>query len=72
MPRYHFGLVDSQTVADEGGQWLPDNDTAERVAKQIAERLWIDRPQLRNRSFAILVTDEDGERVCRVPIDPTH
>ena len=72
MPRYHFDLVDSRTVADEGGQWLPDNDTAQRVAKQIAQRLWDDRPQLRNRSFAILVTDEDGERVAWVPIDPHH
>ena len=39
MPRYHFHLVDSQTVADKGGQELPDNATAETVAKQLAERL---------------------------------
>jgi hypothetical protein len=56
-------------VADEGGQELPDNATAERVAKQLAERLRGDLPQLRNRNFAVVVTDEDGERVCRIPID---
>jgi hypothetical protein len=69
MPRYHFHLVDSQTVADKGGQELPDNATAERVAKQLAERLRSDLPQLRNRNFAVVVTDEDGGRVCRIPID---
>ena len=24
---------------------------------------------LRNRNFAVLVTNQDGERVCRVPLD---
>ena len=55
MPRYHFHLVDSQTVADNDGQELPDNATA---------RLWSNLPQLRNRNFAIVVTDEGGERFC--------
>src|SRR5215216_1883991 len=72
MPRYHFHLVDSQTVADKGGHELPDNATAERVAKQLGERLRGDLPQLRNRNFAIVVTDEEGERVCRIPIDPSN
>jgi hypothetical protein len=72
MPRYHFHLVDSETVADKGGHELPDNDTAERVAKQLAERLRGDLPELRNRNFAIVVTDEDGERVFRIPIDPSN
>jgi hypothetical protein len=56
-------------VADKGGQELPDNATAERVAKRLAERLRGDLPQLRNRNFAVVVTDEDGEWVCRIPID---
>jgi hypothetical protein len=72
MPRYHFHLVDSETVADKGGHELLDNATAERVAKQLAERLRGDLPQLRNRNFAIVVTDEDGERVFRIPIDPSN
>jgi hypothetical protein len=69
VPRYHFHLIDWETLADEGGQELPDNATAERVAKQLAERLRGDLPQLRNCNFAIVVTDEAGERVCRIPID---
>ena len=69
MPRYHFDLVDSKTVADEGGRVLPDNATAEKVAKEIAARLREERPELKHRNFAILVTDQDGERICRAPID---
>jgi hypothetical protein len=42
------------------------------LPKQIAERLWDDLPELRNRNFAIVVTDERGERVCQVPIDRSH
>jgi hypothetical protein len=57
MPRYHFDLVDSKTVADQGGQELPDDATAKTVAKQIAARLRQERPELKNRNFAIRVTD---------------
>ena len=72
MPRYHFHLIDSETLADKGGHELPDNAAAEMVAKQLAERLRGDLPQLRNRNFAIVVTDEDGERVFRIPLDPSN
>jgi hypothetical protein len=69
MPRYHFDLVDSKTVADQGGQELLDDATAERVAKELAIRLRAERPDLVNQNFAILVTNQDGERICRAPID---
>jgi hypothetical protein len=69
MPRYHFDLVDSKTVADEGGQELPDDAMAERIAKQLAASLRKAQPELKNRNFAILVTTQDGERICRVPLD---
>jgi hypothetical protein len=69
MPRYHFDLVDSKTIADKGGQELPDDAMAERIAKQLAASLRKAQPELKNRNFAILVTNQDGERVCRVPLD---
>jgi hypothetical protein len=69
MPRYHFDLVDTKTVAHESGQELPDDAMAEKVANEIAARLHRERPELTGRNFAILVTNEDGERICRVPID---
>ena len=69
MPRYHFDLVDSKTIADKGGQELPDDAMAERKAKQLAASLRKAQPELKNRNFAILVTNQDGERICRVPLD---
>jgi hypothetical protein len=69
MPRYHFDLVDSKTVADHGGRELPDDATAESIAKQLAASLREEEPELMNRNFAILVTNQDGERICRVPLD---
>lgn len=73
MPRYYFDLVDSKTVADEEGQDLPDDDvTAMEVAETIAARLRRERPELRNRHFAILVSSQDGEEVGQVPLDTLH
>jgi hypothetical protein len=39
------------------------------VAREIAARLRKERPQLKNHNFAILVTNQDGERIFRAPID---
>lgn len=72
MPRYHFDLVDSKTVADEGGAELPDDIQALDVAEEIARRLLKERPELEGRNFSILVTDQDGEEIGRVPLDVLH
>ncbi|WP_246208196.1 DUF6894 family protein [Bradyrhizobium rifense] len=72
VPRYHFNLVDSKTVADEGGADLPDDIVALDVAEEIARRLLAERPQLRNRHFSILVTNQEGEEIGKVPLDVLH
>jgi hypothetical protein len=72
MPRYHFDLVDSKTVADEGGAELSDDIQAMDIAEHIARRLRQERPELKDRHYAILVSDEDGQEVCRVPLDSIH
>jgi hypothetical protein len=72
MPKYHFDLIDSKTVADEGGQILADDTIAMNVAKEIARRLLTERPELTDRHYSILVSNEDGEEVGRVPLDIIH
>jgi hypothetical protein len=72
MPKYHFDLVDSKTVADEGGAEVSDDIKAMDIAKQIARRLLTERPELKDRHYAILVSNEDGEEVGRVPLDLIH
>jgi len=72
VPRYHFDLVDSKTVVDEGGAELPDDIDALDVAEEIAKRLLGERPELKGRHFYILVTNEDGEEIGRMPLDVLH
>ncbi|MDF0519492.1 hypothetical protein P0R31_19830 [Bradyrhizobium yuanmingense] len=72
MPQYHFDLVDSETVADEGGADLPDDIKALDVAEEIARRLLEERPELKGRHFSILVTNEEGEEIGRMPLDVVH
>jgi hypothetical protein len=72
MPRYYFDLIDSKTITDQGGQELPDDHTAKNAAEMIARRLASEQPQLLNRHFAIVVTKQNGEKLCRVPLDLLH
>jgi hypothetical protein len=72
VTRYHFDLVDSTIVVDEGGAEAPDDVTAMDIADQIARRLLAERPELRNRHFSILVSNEDGDEICRIPLDIVH
>jgi hypothetical protein len=72
VPRYHFDLVDSRTVADEGGAEMSDDIAAMDAADLLAKRLLQERPELKHRAFAILVTNEDGEEICRIPLDLVH
>ncbi|MBH5399817.1 hypothetical protein HZZ13_18790 [Bradyrhizobium sp. CNPSo 4010] len=72
MPRYHFDLVDSETVADEGGADLRDDIKALDVAEEIARRLLEERPELKGRHFSILVRNEEGEEIGRLPLDVLH
>jgi len=72
VPRYHFDLVDSHTVADEGGAEMADEISAMDAAELLARRIVQERPDLKNRGFSILVSDENGEEICRFPLDIVH
>lgn len=72
MPLYHFDLVNWKTIADQGGAELSDDIEAMDSADAIARRLLGERPHLRKRYYAILVTNDHGEEVCRLPLDVIH
>jgi hypothetical protein len=38
----------------------------------LAKRLVQERPELKNRHYAILVTNEDGDEIGRIPLDIIH
>jgi hypothetical protein len=68
MPRYHFDLIGKQTIIDHAGLDLPDDVVASDAADRLANELYSIRPELRRQHSSILVTDEDGEEVCRTPV----
>jgi hypothetical protein len=72
MPLYHFDLVNTRTVTDEGGAMLSDDIAAMDSADAIARRLLGERPELKNRHCSILVTNEQGDEICRLPLDIIH
>jgi hypothetical protein len=72
MPLYHFDLVNWKTIADQGGAELSDDIAAMDSADSIARRLIGERPDLRKRYYAILVTNDVGQEVCRLPLDIVH
>jgi hypothetical protein len=72
MPLYHFDLVNTKTVADQGGAELTDDIAAMDSADNIARRVLCERPELKNRHYAIVVTNEDGDEICRLPLDIIH
>jgi|ERR1700744_2680184 hypothetical protein len=68
MPRYHFDLIGKQTVVDYNGLDLTDDVMASDTADRLANELYSSRPEFRHQHYSVLVTDEDGEEVCRSPI----
>jgi hypothetical protein len=72
MPLYHFDLVNTKTITDQGGAELPDDIEAMDSADEMARRILDERPSLKDRHYAIVVTNEDGEEVCRLPLDVIH
>ena len=72
MPLYHFDLVNWKAVVDAGGADLADDIEAMNSADVIARRLLERLPQLKNRHYAVLVTNEEGDEVCRLPLDVVH
>jgi hypothetical protein len=72
MPIYHFDLVNTKTIEDEGVAELRDDLEAIDSADMIARRILDDHPELKNRHYFILVTNEDGEAIVRLPLAIIH
>jgi hypothetical protein len=74
MRRYHFDLVDTNTVTDASGAILDNDDQATKVARKLVEDVREQRPELVGHGYEILVRRDSGEEVVRVAIDlaPRH
>jgi hypothetical protein len=72
MALYHFDLVNTKTHVDAGDADLPDDIEAMDCADTIARKVLRIRPEARNHRYSILVTNEEGEEICCLPIDIIH
>lgn len=72
MPFYRFDLVNTKSIEDEGGTELEDDIEAMDSADMLARRILKERPDLKNRHYYILVTNEDGEEIVRLPLAIIH
>src|SRR5262245_30951113 len=67
-----FRSGERKAVVDASGADLTDDIKAMNSADVIARRLLERLPQLKNRHYAVLVTNEAGDEVCRLPLDVVH
>ena len=64
MPRYFFHLESGEErVADRRSQILPDEGSAVREAKEVADAL----RRYRREAWRVIVTNEWGHEVTRIP-----
>ena len=72
MPLYNFDLVNWKAIVNAGDAELMDDIAAMDSADTISRRLLARLPHLKNRHYAILVTNEEGDEICRLPLDVIH
>jgi hypothetical protein len=69
MRRYHFDLVDTNTVTEARGAILDDDNQARKVAMKLAEDVREQRPELVGQGYEVLVRNESGDEILRAAID---
>jgi hypothetical protein len=69
MRRYHFDLVDTNTVTDASGAILDNDDQARKVARELVLDVREQRPELVGHGYEILVRRDSGEEILRAAID---
>jgi hypothetical protein len=72
LPYYHFDLVNTKTITDEGGADLHDDIEAMDSADLLARRILDERPDLKHRHYVILVTNDEGDEILRLPLEVIH
>jgi hypothetical protein len=68
MPSFHFKLVDGNIVSDYGTHGLDDETSAQIEALKLARSLSETRPEFATKNCVLVVTGENGEMVCAIPL----
>lgn len=69
MPHYHFDLVSTDTATDVSDAVLDGDDLARKVGFELAHQVREGRPELIGQGYEILVRNDSGDEITRVPID---
>jgi hypothetical protein len=69
MPSYRFNLEDHQVIADRGLHECADENDAQMMANEIADRLVQHQPELLEGGYAIVVRDQNNRQVYRAAMD---
>jgi hypothetical protein len=71
MPKYRFNLEDHVVIADRGLHECADENDAQMMANEIADRLVQTHPEFLDGDNAIVVRDEKNRQVYRAVMDKT-
>jgi hypothetical protein len=72
MPLYQFELVGPDSATSLDGALLEDDDQAESIARSIADQARVTNPELIAQDYQIVVTDELGNEIVRIPFEPAQ
>jgi uncharacterized protein DUF6894 len=70
MPLYQFELVGPDSVTPFDGGLLANQNEAEDVAIRLAGDIRTTSPELITGGYQVVVKDEQGNEISRIPIDP--
>jgi hypothetical protein len=69
VPKFHFKLLDTHIVSHHGVHDLSNETTAQIEAIKLARSVRATRPELAGRNCSVSVVDENGKRICLIPVD---
>ena len=69
MRRYHFDLLNTDSVTDAGGSLLDNDDQAKKIAHDLVKDVRGLRPELVGHGYEVVVRDDAGAEILRKPID---
>lgn len=68
MPKYHFEIVDGFRLEDPIGQECHSDAQAKTMAEKIARQI-ADDIRRDDHDRNVIVLDDNGDEVCKTPID---
>lgn len=69
MRRYHFDLIDTNSVTDVTGAILDNDKHARKFALGLAREARQGRPDLIGQGYEIRVRSESGDEISRLALD---